>query len=421
MPQVTEFAVWIGIDWADELHAVSVMVAGRNESPQLEMLPQTPEAIDEWASSIRELAHGEPVAVCLEQSKGALIFALMKYDFLTLYPINPKQFDHYRKSVVPSGAKDDPSDAHLLRKFLKEHIDQLRPWRPDTAETRLIDILARDRRDWVAVRTELSNRLISRLKMCFPQALNLISDDVYAPLSCAFLLRWPTLAALKSASRGELEQFYRDHGSHRTNVIKRRADLAEQAIPITTDSAVLAAGERCVRMLAEQLQSLTASITKLESELADKFSQHPDAALFNALPGAGEVLAPRLLAAMGTDRERYASADDIEKFSGVAPVVKRSGKTKVTHRRFACPKYLRQTFHEFAYHSCKKSGWAKAYYDMQRSRGKAHHTAIRALAYKWIRIIFACWRDHTVYNEIAYYLRLKEKNSPLLKFVNSAA
>jgi transposase len=416
---ITEFAAVVGIDCADNEHAVCERIAARAGSPQRNVLPQTPATIDLWAVALHERAGG-PVAVCLEQSKGALIFALMKYDFLTLYPINPSQLANYRKAMAPSGAKDDPTDADLLCDFLVHHIERLRPWRPDTVETRLIDMLARDRRELVDLRTSLSNTLISRLKVYFPQALQLISDDVHAPLSCAFLLRWSTLASLQSVSRGELEQFYRDHGSHRADVIQRRADLAAKATPLTTDSAVIDSNERMVRTLAEQLQSLTSSITKLESELSDRFAQHPDAALFRALPGAGEVLAPRLLAALGTDRERYATAEDLEKFSGVAPVVKRSGKMKLVQRRHACPKYVRQTFHEFAHHSCKMSAWAKAYYELQRSRGKAHHTAIRALAYKWIRIIHACWRNRTIYNEIAYYNCLKAKNSPLLKFMNSA-
>jgi hypothetical protein len=48
---------------------------------------------------------------------------------------------------------------------------------------------------------------------------------------------------------------------------------------------------------------------------------------------------------------------------------------------------LRQTFHEFAGRSAVKSQWARAYYDLQI------HAAVRALAFKWIRILFRCWKD----------------------------
>lgn len=411
------FAACVGIDWADEKHAVSLVAEGERGRPQRSELAQDAEEIDTWASALRSRFGGRPVAVCLEQSKGALIFALMKYDFLTLYPINPKQLADYRKAMSPSGAKDDPTDADLLCEFLMQCIHRLRPWRPDTPATRLIDMLSRDRRELVDLRTMLGNLLITRLKMYFPQALDLVGDDIHAPLACAFLLRWPTLAMLQAASPAELRQFYHDHGSHRSNVIERRVKLAADARPLTTDVAVIAAGEHLVQTLARQLEQLTPAIRALERKLADSFEQHPDAQIFAALPGAGEVLAPRLLAALGTDRERFAAAADLEKFSGVAPVVKKSGHTRIVERRWACPRYLRQTFHEFAHHSRKSSAWAQAYYELQRSRGKPHHTAVRALAYKWIRIIYACWKNRTIYNEIAYYSRLVAKNSPLLKFI----
>ena len=59
-------------------------------------------------------------------------------------------------------------------------------------------------------------------------------------------------------------------------------------------------------------------------------------------------LVPRLLAAFGTRPERFATADDLQAYSGIAPVTERSGKHEMVRFRWACPKFLRQTFHEFA-------------------------------------------------------------------------
>jgi hypothetical protein len=107
----------------------------------------------------------------------------------------------------------------------------------------------------------------------------------------------------------------------------------------------------------------------------------------------------------------------MQSLSGVAPVTKRSGRSCVIHRRYACPKFLRQTFHEYAGHSLLKSLWARAFYRMQRDRGQSHHTAIRALAYKWIRILFRCWQERTPYDEITYFAALQRRSSPLLKYL----
>ena len=122
----------------------------------------------------------------------------------------------------------------------------------------------------------------------------------------------------------------------------------------------------------------------------------------------------------GTDRQRFQTAEELQTLSGVAPVTKRSGKTHLIHRRWACPKFLLQTFHEFAHCSCKKSIWAKAFYLYQRSRGKGHHAALRALAFKWIRILFRCWQTSTPYSEDRYLQALRRQQVPLLAFLPPA-
>ena len=147
---------------------------------------------------------------------------------------------------------------------------------------------------------------------------------------------------------------------------------------------------------------------------------HPEAKLphrpetgFQSLPAAGAALAPRLVAFFGTNRERYHSADEVACFTGIAPVRERSGKRDWIHFRYACPKFVRQTFHEYASHSIGQSAWARAYYDQQRAQGSDHHAAVRALAFKWIRILFRCWKDRKPYDEPTYIQALRRRGSKL--------
>jgi Transposase IS116/IS110/IS902 family len=126
-------------------------------------------------------------------------------------------------------------------------------------------------------------------------------------------------------------------------------------------------------------------------------------------------MAPRLLAAFGSQRDRYCCAAELQTYSGIAPVTERSGKRKWVHFRWACPKFLRQSFHEWAGHSIAQSVWARAYYQQQRGRGSDHHAAVRALAFKWIRILFRCWRDRVAYDENKYLAALAKRGSPLGK------
>jgi hypothetical protein len=176
-----------------------------------------------------------------------------------------------------------------------------------------------------------------------------------------------------------------------------------------------------LQALLEPLRGLIVGIESFDRQIAASYDQHPDKEVFSSLPGAGPVLAPRLLAAFGADRERYQSAGEIQCFSGIAPVIKRSGKTKFVHRRLACPKFVRQSFHEYAKSSIPWSRWARAYYDQQRHRGNKHHEAIRALAYKWTRIIYRCWQDREPYDEAVYIARLELRGSPLAQLIPAEA
>jgi transposase len=115
---------------------------------------------------------------------------------------------------------------------------------------------------------------------------------------------------------------------------------------------------------------------------------------------------------MGTDRARFDAAEDVATFSGIAPVTERSGQHTWVHWRLACSKFLRQSFHEFANMSRHQSPWAHAYYEEQRARGKSHHAALRALAFKWIRIIYRCWKQREVYDEKIPDGAQKEKFTP---------
>jgi Transposase IS116/IS110/IS902 family len=132
-----------------------------------------------------------------------------------------------------------------------------------------------------------------------------------------------------------------------------------------------------------------------------------------SLPGSQYKKAPRLVAALGSQRDRYASATEVQKYSGIAPVTERSGKKKWVHFPWACSKFLRQSFHEWAGHSIAQSVWARAYYQQQRERGKEHHAAVRALAFKWIRIVFRCWQDRVAYDETRYLAALAKRGSHL--------
>ena len=190
-------------------------------------------------------------------------------------------------------------------------------------------------------------------------------------------------------------------------------------MPAIQDRAVIEAKGAVVQVIAQLLRSLLEGIANLDRKIEEAAGAHPDFFIFESLPGAGAALAPRLLAAFGSQRDRYDSADEMLKYSGIAPVTETSGKKKWVHFRWACAKFLRQSFHEWAGHSIAQSVWARAYYLQPRERGKGHHAAVRGLAFKWIRILFRCWQDGVAYDESKYLAALAKRGSPLSALVAS--
>jgi len=409
--QNVEIAAFVGLDWADQKHVVTVQEANSDQRQRF-TLDQTPEALQSWIQQLRNRFAGRPVAIAVEQKRGALIYALMHVDFLHLYPVNPQTLSQFRKAFYPSGAKDDPVDADLLLEILMAHRQHLRVWIPDDVLTRSIQLLTEDRRHLVDERTALTNQLTAALKMYFPQALDWFGD-LHTARACAFLQRWPSLQHLKRATSSSVRKFYRAQGYRGEDKLEQLIASIPKAQPLTQDGAVLLAGSMKVQALVTQIPLLTESIERYDQQIASLFEQHDDSTLFGSFPGAGPSLAPRLLAAFGSNRGRFEFAAEMQQLAGIAPVTEKSGTGIWIHWRLACSKFLRQTFHEFAGLSITQSDWARACYDQLRKRGKSHHAALRALAFKWIRIIFRCWKTRTPYDEARYCKSLQLRRSPV--------
>ena len=411
-PQEHRLAAYVGIDWADQQHQVCLQI-DEHSPRRIQPLNQTPEAITEWALKLKEQFPAGLVGVCLEQSRGPLIYALSQFPWLVLYPINPKSLARYREALHPSQSKDDPTDAELLCRFLQLHQPQLRAWHAEEAATRRLRLLLENRKTLVDDRTRLANRLTDCLKHYYPQALRW-AGPLTQPLAWDFLLKWPTLAQVQRAQKKTVLAFYYAHHVRRGDQLTQRYQEMQQAIALIQDLAIVEPTVSMVQALCRQLHAVQRAICEHDREIAAVFATHADHDLFAALPGAGPVMAPRLVVAFGTDRGRWQEASELQKLSGIAPVMRRSGNTCWVHWRWAAPAFLRQTFHEYALHSLGGSPWAAAYYHLAREKGKSHHAAVRALAFKWIRILYRCWKEHTPYDETRYLTELKRRGAPLI-------
>jgi transposase len=399
---------WVGLDWADQKHCLVVRSA-TEAAPRRHLVEHKPEALDAWLTQLRAQHPQGRIAVAIEQSRGPVLYVLMKYDFLVLYPINPRCLADYRRAFKLSGAKDDPLDANLLSELIYLHADRLRCLTIEDVPTRQLRLLVEARRGFVDDRTGLSNRLGANLKCYYPVALEMLGEDLSSPMASEFLRRWSNLSKLKAAKAVTLRGFFYKHNSRSEDRITQRLEAVQRAMPLTEDPALLEPLQLQMERLVQQLRTLNQTIEQYDLRIKQVFAQHSDAWLFKALPGCGPALAPRLAAAFGTIRANFQSAQELLCFSGVAPVKKESGTQKVVQFRYARPIFYHQSIVEFAKCSIGQCQWARLLYEQQLGKGKSRWAAIRMVAFKWLRILWRCWQDRQPYDE-ARYLRSLQRD-----------
>jgi transposase len=411
--QIRSYALSVGIDWADQKHDVFQRCWADGLGQQFQ-IGADPASVRAWLKQLKELAGAEGrVAIGFEQNRGALFEMLREQkDWIDLYPLNPLTLSKYRGAFFTSGAKDDPLDGQLIEELVRQHLDRLRLYQPLEPALRQLDLLCQYRRKAVDSAVGCENELRSLLKVYYPLAVEL-HDSLRSTLALHFLKRWPTLQSLQKAKPQTLRSFFFQHQSRSQTRIEERLHKIARAQTVSDDPALIQPMVLSVQGLVNQLLALQASAAAFDKAIQELYAKHPDRPIFESLPGAGPQLAPRLLVAFGSDRSALSTAAHLQIKSGIAPVLDRSSQSQRIHRRWCRPKFLCQTFHEFAAHSIPYSVWAKAYYEELIARGKSHHTAVRALAFKWIRIIFRLWQQRTPYDEERYLQTLKKRHSPL--------
>ncbi len=416
------YAAVVGLDWEQTAHAICLWPADA-EAPEASRLPHTPAAIAAWVADLRARFGGRLIAVCLEQSRGSVVSVLRQYDVLVLFPLNPKQLADYRSAVAPSGAKSDPGDAELLARFWREHHAQIPAGRPADQASRALQLLAEQRRKWVEDRVALGHRLRALLTAAYPVALELLqAGAIESDWFLTLLEAYPAQRELQRASPRQLARVLprlarRSDDPSAEELQAALVTRIRAALPMTTDAAELEHSRLVIKHLVIQLRGLLAAIAECERQQAVRFAEHPDHELFSSFPGAGAALAPRLAAAYGTDRTRFPTAREMQQLSGVAPITRASGKTRVVQMRRACPRFVRQTFHEFANCSVKFSKWAQAFVAERKARGHRYQTILRALAFKWQRIIHRCWQTGEPYDEQRYLAQLRKKGAKFLAYL----
>jgi transposase len=415
------FDIVVALDRSDATAAVVVFKLASGTLAECE-ISTAPEALERWWQELRTAHPHARFAVAFEQPAPNLLAFFAARRPAAILPLNPSAIWAYRQSLTVSRAHTDASDARDIARFVALHATELTPWQAPDPALQQLHALTHARRKWIDQRTAVTNRLQALLKRYYPQALQLLHEDIWRPMNVAFLRRWNTPQKLQRARAAALTAFFHAHGSRSAERLAARLAIVRELVPLCGDAAELTECELELAVLLDQIETLNHAVTRYDAAIAERFAEFGhDAALFRALPGAGPALAPRLFTAVALHAGTCASPMHLAALSGMAPVTEQSGKTRRVYRRLRCNHFLRQTLHEWAKESWKHSRWAAAFVALHRARGQHFHSIIRLLAVKWIRILWRCWHERCAYNEEAYINSLRQRGSPLCQYLPAAA
>jgi len=388
-----------GIDWANDHHdALSIDEQGHQlGSIRVAHSPEGLSQLDTYLERMAGPGGREQIACIVETTQGLLIAHLLEQGW-PVYPVNPRTVERRR---APSGAKTDTIDAYLLAKTGRADFQDLRRLNPDSEQIQELKTLTRDQDALIQMQTRLVNQLTACLKAYYPVVLDLFGK-LHQPSTLKFLRAYPTLQAARAATAEELADLLKQARYPGAKLAAQRMAAQLQQPCLQANEVTTRTKARLLLALVDQLEPLLKQIADYDKEIERLFLRHADSELFQALPGAGARLAPRLLAEMGEDRSRYESACSLQALAGTSPVLFQSGTYQKAHRRLGCIKPWRNALQQFAWESTRQEAWAKEYYQRKRTEGKSHTVAVRALANVWARILYAIWKKKEPYQTTTF-------------------
>jgi transposase len=390
--------VFVGHDWAETHHDVHVEDQ-QGQRLARARLPAGVEGVARFHELVAEFADDPAdVVVATETDRGLFVGALVAAGY-TMLAVNPMSTSRYRERHSTSGAKSDPGDALVLAELARTDGHNHRPIAGDSDLAEAVKVLARSHQSLIWTRQRQLNQLRSTLREYYPAALEafpeLGSSDARAVLAVA-----PTPSLGGRLSQSKIASALRRGGRQR-RIEERAAEIQStlRRAHLEAPALVTEAMGASVRALVAVIDTLASEIATIETELADRFDQHPDAKIIRSLPGLGMVLGARVLAEFGDDPERYADAKSRKNYAGTSPITRASGKSRVVLARYARNRRLADACYLWAFASITASPGCRAFYDQRRTAGDTHHRALRALANRLVGILHGCLCHHTPYDE----------------------
>lgn len=417
----------VGIDWAESFHDVALGRPGEGVIEQFR-IDHTAAGVGRLVARCLELeTDAAEVRVVVETRHGLLVEALADAGF-TVLPVNP---DIVARRRGPARKKDDVEDARICCLLALDQFLELRKLVPHGALAGELRAIARD--DERAARDErrLLNRLRADLLATFPAALAIAGDDLGSPVLLRLLARWPSHDQLATADPADIITFARTakHGWPDRFAARIADALAADRLPVK--DYLVRAKTGTIALTATQLLAIRDQRRTWERRMAElllgaprygraKQPKEPDPGkaipggdIYLSFPGLGDRLAARIAGEIGDDITQFDTPNGLQCYAGTAPVTRRSGRSEfIVARRLAHNHYLGTAVHQWAFCSLSRSRWAREFYDTKIAAGKSHHSALRALANRWLEILWHCLVKTIRYDETTHIRNRQQALQP---------
>jgi transposase len=382
---------FVGIDWADQKHDILVLTEdGRQISHSI--------IEDNWQGFQKLetllLSLGD-VCLNIERPNGLLVDWLVAHDW-PVYFTPPQIVAHNR----PRRSKSDVYDAFILANLLRSNNDECRLLTLQSAAVEDLKQVVRAYDHLQQEQRRLSNRLRAALKQYYPVVLDMFRHPDQL-LTLSFLEQFPDPEAARAASLEQLIAFFVEKRyRYKERVLAHYEKLQRYAPP----ARVSAGHITYIQSLIPIMRPIRQQMTVLKRQIDTQFKQHPDAEWWLGFPGLHTLNGARLLVYIGDNRDRFPTADRLRAVAGTVPITRSSGKRVSVYFRKECSHPLRKAITDMARNSTKRSGWAKSYYDGQLARGHKKARAQRALANRWVGIIWKLWQTGEQYDEMVHVM-----------------
>jgi transposase len=409
-----ELTHYAGFDWAKDHHALVVVDRQGRIVADFEFA----HTLEGWKGFADKISAWPNLAIAIETSQGAAVDQLLQRECL-VYPVHPVAAQSYRERKAPSGTKTDHLDAWGLADALRGDGHGWKALQPMDPLTQQLRLLCRDEVSLIEQRTALVNQLQQALAEYCPIALQAF-DDWTRPFTWEFVLAFPTPQVLAGAGKRRWEKFLHTHKLWRPETAEKRLRLFAQADQFKASEPVVRAKSQLAVSLCKLLCTLEQQLKLYRKQIEALFREHPDHDLFGSLPGAKQVLAPRLLGAVGNDPDRYGSQQVLQSIAGTAPVSYQSGQINKVRVRWLCDKFMRHTVHLWANCFRKASVWGQTYYRKKRREGMSHAAALRCLGQRLLKILFRMLQTKMPYDAELHARSQQKHGSWVLKLVNES-